>query len=132
MASVKHHYENDFKLKVLSEYLSSNESIYFFNKKYKLPNGTINRWKTDFLSSHKSLSLPDKVLAQIEIIRKKEQKKKASSQPKSREEELQEEVKRLREALEFSEMRNEALHEVLKIGREQYGIDLLKKAGARQ
>jgi len=29
-------------------------------------------------------------------------------------------------------LRNEALHELLKIGREQYGIDLLKKAGAKR
>ena len=41
-------------------------------------------------------------------------------------------VSRLRKALEYSELRNEALNEVLKIGREQYGIDLLKKAGAKQ
>ena len=46
--------------------------------------------------------------------------------------ELREENARLRKALEYSELRNEALNEVLKIGREQYGIDLLKKAGAKQ
>ena len=39
---------------------------------------------------------------------------------------------RLRKALEYSELRNEALNEVLKIGKEKYGIDLLKKAGAKQ
>ena len=32
----------------------------------------------------------------------------------------------------YSELRNEALNEVLKIGKEKYGIDLLKKAGAKQ
>lgn len=42
------------------------------------------------------------------------------------------EIMRLRKALEYSELRNEALHEVLKIGREQFGIDLLKKVGAKQ
>lgn len=45
---------------------------------------------------------------------------------------LRDEVTRLRKALAYSELRNEALNEVLKIGREQYGIDLLKKAGAKQ
>ena len=48
------------------------------------------------------------------------------------EDKLREENARLRKALEYSELRNEALNEVLKIGREQYGIDLLKKAGAKQ
>ena len=53
-------------------------------------------------------------------------------QVKSEEDKLREENARLRKALEYSELRNEALNEVLKIGREQYGIDLLKKAGAKQ
>ena len=56
----------------------------------------------------------------------------ASAAPKSEEARLREENARLRKALEYSELRNEALNEVLKIGREQYGIDLLKKAGAKQ
>ena len=47
-------------------------------------------------------------------------------------ERLRDENQRLRKALSYSELRNEALNEVLKIGREQYGIDLLKKAGAKQ
>ena len=47
-------------------------------------------------------------------------------------EKLREENIRLRKALSYSELRNEALNEVLKIGRERYGIDLLKKAGAKQ
>ena len=50
----------------------------------------------------------------------------------SEEEKLRDENARLRKALEYSELRNEALNEVLKIGKEQYGIDLLKKAGAKQ
>ncbi|WP_231501835.1 hypothetical protein [Bacteroides sp. 14(A)] len=52
--------------------------------------------------------------------------------PPSREQEMQAEILRLRQALEYSELRNEALNEVLKIGREEYGVDLLKKAGAKQ
>mgnify|MGYP000109809778 FL=1 len=50
----------------------------------------------------------------------------------SEEDKLRDEISRLRKALEYSELRNEALNEVLKIGKEQYGIDLLKKAGAKQ
>lgn len=41
---------------------------------------------------------------------------------RTREEELEDEIIRLRKAL----------NEVLKIGREQFGVDLLKKAGAKQ
>ena len=42
-------------------------------------------------------------------------------------ERLREENLRLRKALSYSELRNEALNEILKVGRERYGIDLLKK-----
>ena len=52
--------------------------------------------------------------------------------PPTREELLAQEVENLRKALAYSELRNEALNEMLKIGREQYGIDLLKKVGAKQ
>ena len=45
---------------------------------------------------------------------------------------LRDENARLRKALEYSELRNEALREVLEIGKSKYGIDLLKKAGAKQ
>ena len=62
-------------------------------------------------------------------------KKARDSRPQqvmSEEEKLRDENARLRKALEYSELRNEALNEVLKIGKEKYGIDLLKKAGAKQ
>ena len=55
-----------------------------------------------------------------------------SSHEMSEEDKLKDEILRLRKALEYSELRNEALNEVLKISKEQYGIDLLKKAGAKQ
>ena len=69
----------------------------------------------------------------MERVRKERQKRavRESSTP-SAEERLLEENVRLRKVLEYSELRNEALNEMLKIGREQYGIDLLKKVGAKQ
>lgn len=64
-------------------------------------------------------------------MRKKHELRQAA-QVKTPEEKLQEEVSNLRKALQYSELRNEALQELLKIGKEEYGIDLLKKAGAKQ
>ena len=64
-------------------------------------------------------------------MRKKHELRQAA-QVKTPEEKLQEEVINLRKALQYSELRNEALQELLKIGKEEYGIDLLKKAGAKQ
>jgi hypothetical protein len=62
---------------------------------------------------------------------KKEKASKAVTHEKTTEEILREENERLRKALQYSELRNEALNEVLKIGKEKYGLDLLKKAGAK-
>ena len=79
--------------------------------------------------SRKSLTLSSELLRKLEQMRTFKETSKVS---RSREEELEDEIMRLRKALEYSELRNEALHEVLKIGREQFGIDLLKKVGAKQ
>ena len=56
----------------------------------------------------------------------------SAARPSTEEERLRGEISRLRKALAYSELRNEALNEVIKISKEKYGIDLLKKAGARQ
>ena len=68
----------------------------------------------------------------VKIVQKKREEMFKHKTPKTREEQLAQEVETLRKALAYSELRNEALHEVLKIGKEKYGIDLLKKAGAKQ
>ena len=85
-----------------------------------------------FMGVFTDLSLSQDLLSQIETMRKAKEKKSQVTSSLSKEEELQAELLRLRKALEYSELRNEALSEVLKIGREEYGIDLLKKAGAKQ
>ncbi|MGL5938008.1 MAG: hypothetical protein ACRCY5_04685 [Phocaeicola sp.] len=59
-------------------------------------------------------------------------KKQDDSRELTKEENLSAEVERLKKALFYSELRNEALTEVIKIGKEEFGIDLLKKAGAKQ
>lgn len=60
------------------------------------------------------------------MARKKSIERKPSSEMTELER-LRDENLRLRKALSYSELRNEALREVLEIGRERYGIDLLKK-----
>ena len=79
--------------------------------------------------AEKNLPLSSELLRKLEQMRTFKETAKVS---RSREEELEDEIMRLRKALEYSELRNEALHEVLKIGREEFGIDLLKKVGAKQ
>lgn len=83
--------------------------------------------------NEKELPLSSELLEKISLMRKERlARHQCEGIPQSKEEELAAEIARLRKALEYSELRNEALNEVLRIGREEYGIDLLKKAGAKQ
>lgn len=119
----------EFKLSVLTDYFQSNQSEKAVCRKYQLSSGTILRWEKEYVLAEKDLPLSSELLKELEEMRILKETSKVS---RSREEELEDEIKRLRKALEYSELRNEALNEVLKIGREQLGIDLLKKVGAKQ
>lgn len=119
----------EFKLSVLTDYFQSNQSEKAVCRKYQLSSGTILRWEKEYVLAEKDLSLSSELLKELEQMRILKETSKVS---RSCEEELVDEIKLLRKALEYSELRNEDLNEVLKIGREQLGIDLLKKVGAKQ
>ena len=87
---------------------------------------------TLFVCCNQLLSLSDEIITRVQSMQKKRKTFVKPTAPSTREEQLAQEVANLRKALAYSELRNEALNEVLKIGREQYGIDLLKKVGAKQ
>ena len=122
----------DFKLQLLKEYYESGLSMYSISKKHGVNSVTFLRWVKSIDSQ--SLSLPEE-LSELEnqIYMKRKKPIERNTSPEMTElERLRDENLRLRKALSYSELRNEALHEVLKIGRDRYGIDLLKKAGAKQ
>ena len=122
----------DFKLQLLKEYYESGSSMYGISKKYGVDDATFIRWVK--LYESKSLSLPQELIElenQVYMARKQSMTRQPSAEMTELEK-LRDENLRLRKALSYSELRNEALHEVLKIGRERYGLDLLKKAGAKQ
>ena len=122
----------DFKLQLLKEYYESGSSMYSISKKHGVDDVTFFRWVKSFES--KSISLPEE-LSELENQVYMARKKSIAGKPSPAMTELdrlRDENLRLCKALSYSELRNEALHEVLKIGRERYGIDLLKKAGAKQ
>ena len=122
----------DFKFRLLKEYYESGPSMYSISKKHGVNSVTFLRWVKSIDSQ--SLSLPEE-LSELEnqIYMKRKKPIERNTSPEMTElERLRDENLRLRKALSYSELRNEALHEVLKIGRDRYGIDLLKKAGAKQ
>ena len=122
----------DFKFRLLKEYYESGLSMYSISKKHGVNSVTFLRWVKSIDSQ--SLSLPEE-LSELEnqIYMKRKKPIERNTSPEMTElERLRDENLRLRKALSYSELRNEALREVLKIGRDRYGIDLLKKAGAKQ
>ena len=123
--------DDQFRLSVLSEYYASGSSYNAIARKYGISSGNVIQWDRKYRD--KCVSLPSE-LEELEnqVFMARIKKESASPLPKGELETLRDEVARLRKALEYSELRNEALSEVLKIGKEQYGIDLLKKAGAKQ
>jgi transposase len=123
-------YDSSFKLEVLTTCFSTSESMRSIARRYGISNASISKWILWFETGSKSLSLSDDLLNKLSEMRKKRLEK--ENQESNDPEVLKKELIRLRKALEYSELRNEALNEVLKIGRDEYGIDLLKKAGAKQ
>ena len=122
----------DFKLKVLADKYENGLSTFSVAKKFGIKNhSSVDYWEKIYVLSEKSLSLSQETMQKVMDMRKKHELSKAA-QAKTPEEKLQEEVNNLRKALQYSELRNEALQELLKIGKEEYGVDLLKKAGAKQ
>lgn len=100
-------------------------------RKYGLSHALLYSWLRRYDSE--VLSLPSEMEAKVYMsYKKRKSEAKPGPVPQTEEERLRDEISRLRKALAYSELRNEALHEVLKIGKEKYGIDLLKKAGAKQ
>ena len=128
------HFDDQFRLSVLKDYYESGASYSQISRKYDVSSGNVIAWERKYMN--KCVPLPANIQElekQVFMAKKaKEAKEARVPQVKSEEDKLREENARLRKALEYSELRNEALNEVLKIGREQYGIDLLKKAGAKQ
>ena len=125
------HFDDQFRLSVLKDYYESGASYYQIARKYGVGCSNIITWERKYMN--KCVPLPADIQElEKQVFMAKKSKEARVPQVKSEEDKLREENARLRKALEYSELRNEALNEVLKIGREQYGIDLLKKAGAKQ
>lgn len=120
------HFDDQFRLSVLKDYYESGASYSQISRKYDVSSGNVIAWERKYMN--KCVPLPADIQElEKQVFMAKKSKEARVPQVKSEEDKLREENARLRKALEYSELRNEALNEVLKIGREQYGIDLLKK-----
>ena len=121
----KAYFSEDFKLSVLKDMYENNLSVYSTAKKYGFKaSSCIFAWSKKYPVDSKLLSLSDEIITRVQSMQKKRKTFVKPTAPCTREEQLAQEVANLRKALAYSELRNEALNEVLKIGREQYGVTI--------
>lgn len=126
-------YPKDFKIKVLKDMYENNLSYRFTVRKYGITSQQVLKyWIRQYPLDSESLSLSQKVIDKVKAMEEKKRKKELEVASKSELDKAHEEIENLRKALQYSELRNEALMEIINIGKKEYGLDLLKKAGAKQ
>ena len=115
-------YPDDFKLKVVQEYLDSGVGRQVLQKKYGLPgNGYIHRWMRNF-----GLTVADQEQHRIQSVMAKETGK------TSKERELEARIKQLEKDLEHERLRVQALDTMITIAERDLKIPIRKKHGAKQ
>ena len=111
-------YSASFKQQVLDDYFQSGMSQVECCTKWKIPHRTLNTWLTSCKSQEKSVSLH----SNSKHMDAKDQAL----------ENLRVENERLRREVEYQKLRVTGYERLLEIIKEQDGIDLLKKGGAKQ
>lgn len=116
-------YGEIFKLEVLRDYYSSGLSIMATAKKWDITtHTTLLGWIKRYPIDSESLSLPEELIA----------KRQMKQSPESKEQLLEEEILRLKKALELETLRSHAFKRLIETAEKEEGISILKKDGAKQ
>ena len=118
MKRTLNHYSQSFKQQVLDDYFQSCMSQVECYTKWKIPQGTLNTWLTSCRSQEKSVSLHSNSI----YMDAKDQAL----------ENLRVENERLRREAEYHKLRVAGYERLIEIVKQEDGIDLLKKDGAKQ
>ena len=115
-------YNDAEKLQIIEEYMSSGESMETFQVKNGMGHCTLSRWMTNFGLSNTS---------QRQYI---EMKKKLTESPEKtlRERTLEARLAQLEKELKAEKLKTEAANAMIDVAEEELGIDIRKKAGAKQ
>ena len=117
-------YEDDFKLRVLSDYYESGMSKLFISRRWGITHPTLIKWSKLWPIDSKELSLPEEIISTYRMGGK--------DRGKSDEQILQEHIASLERSLQMERMRCRALEKVIEIAEREEGISILKKDGVRQ
>lgn len=115
-------YSETFKLEVLRDYYTSGMSTISTAKKWGLTSHSdIYRWLKCYPIDSDLLSLPSELLAELSM----------RNAPKSKEQILEEELFRLKKALELEKLRSHAFKLLIEQAEKEEGISILKKDGVK-
>lgn len=116
------HYEETFKLEVLRDYYSSGLSLRVTAKKWGMKTyTTLLSWKKRYPIDSKLLSLSVEQLRELKM----------KQEPKTKEKILEEEIVRLKKALEIEKLRSHAFKRLIEVAEKEEEISILKKDGAK-
>lgn len=116
------HYTDEFKLKVVQEYLETDISRVELQKKYGIGgNNCISNWMRKF-----DIELPSKSQIQQQRVMSKEQKK------TKQEAELEAKIRDLEASLEYEKLRTKALNKLIDVAERDLKISIRKKPGTKQ
>lgn len=118
------HYDDAFRLRVLSDYYQSGMSKSFISKKWGISHLTFLKWEKRWPIDSKELSLPSEIISTYHMGGK--------DRGKSEEQILQERISALEKSLSLERMRCRALEKVIEIAEHEEGISILKKDGVKQ
>ena len=118
------HYDDAFKLRVLSDYYQSGMSKCFISRKWGITHPTLIKWEKLWPIDSKALSLPAEIISTYRMSGK--------GRDKSDEQILQERISALERSLQIERMRCRALEKVIEIAEREEGISILKKGGVKQ
>jgi len=116
------HYPDEFKLKLVQEYLSTDKSQKELMQEYGIVGkNNITKWMRKF-----GLKTPTEEQIKVQIVMSKEKKK------SPREVELEAKVKKMEEALEYERLRTLALNTMIDVAERNLKISIRKKFGTKQ
>ena len=117
-------YTDVFKLEVLRDLYSSEQSAYSIARKWQVEVSNLYRWKKDWPIDSSELSLSAETIQKHQMDR--------TTPEKTNEELLQERITALEKALCLEKMRSRAFEKMIEIAEAEEGISILKKGGAKQ
>ena len=116
MTTKRRTFSDTDRLQLINEYLASGESKEAFQSKRRLGHSFLSKWMLTFGISEQTKVKP---MPQTKTNNYYEQQ-------------LQEEINRLKKELEYEKLRSKAFETMIEIAEEELRVDIRKKSGAKQ